>query len=562
MRTAWATAFVVLGALGGRTQPPPTPAVVVVVDGDGPAADPAAAARWRESLLAPLGDAVPVTYYELGATWLLAIPPSEAAAFRRTRFTITPPVYAGIRVSFAESVEVLRGNEFMRDTLVARECAARADECAGLVRAAVDAEVRRAETSAAAKLRALAAAAPGWRGARVVVFTSGWPVRDDGRVGVAAAVRRLREHAVMLAVVRVPAPAPYRGLVRDASESLAAQLPGRFVLLGDDADVAPAADGLWAGLPRVNAAGADTAPPAREGPATPMGAPVAPAPAPASVPVPDAADTGRRLPGATAQTDTVLRRATAYVNRFEHTFTSVLWHERYEQELRLPRRFGSSGASTTAVSARRLLESELFFAWLPTDATWITVRDVVALDGRARPDNERRLPSLAARASVSLPELRDLARQNGRFNLGPIVRTFNEPTLALLFLDARHVGGVRFTRAGRQSTAGRTVITYQFEERGRPTLIRSGERDVPVRGTLDIDEATGAVWSSRIELSAPAGALTGSMAVDYEPHVAFDVLVPREMRESYASSTERVDAFAVYSDFRRFQTSGRLILTP
>jgi hypothetical protein len=560
MRTAWAAAFAVFGLLG-QPQGQPGSRVVVVVDGDSPVADPASAARWRDGLLAQLGASVPVAYYSLTADGLAAIPPSEAAEFRRTRFRIAAPVYSGIHVSFAESVEVLRGNEFVRDTLIERECATRADECVGLVRGAVDAEVRRTETSGTRKLRALAAAAPEWRGARVVVFTTGWPARDDGRVGVAEAVRRLREHAVAVAVVRMPAPAPYRGLVRDASESVAAQLPGRFFALGDDADVAAAADGLWHGLPRAEAAGADATAPAPAAPAVPMAAPMA-APADSRAAASDSANTGQPLSGETALADPVLRRATAYVDRFERTFTSVTWHERYEQELRLPRRFGSSGASTTAVSARRLLESELFFAWLPTDATWITVRDVVVLDGRARPDSERRLPSLAARASVSLPELRDLARQNGRFNLGPIVRTFNEPTLALLFVDARHVGGVRFTRVGRQSAAGRTVITYQFEERGRPTLIRSGERDVPVRGTLAIDEATGAVWSSRIELSAPAGGLTGRMAVDYEPHVAFDVLVPRDMRESYASSTERVDAFAVYSDFRRFQTSGRLILTP
>ena len=484
------------------------------------------------------------------------IPPSEAAEVRRTRYTVAPPVYSGVRVSFGESVEVLRGNEFVRDTIIARECASRADDRVGLVRGAVDAEVRRTETSSAHKLRALAAAAPEWRGARVVLFTSGWPTRDDGRVGVAAAVqRRLRAHAVAVGVVRVPAPTPYRGLVRDASESLAAQLPGRFVVLGDDPDVAAAADGLWEGLSRAETAVSEaTTVPAPTVPAAPTVSPAASPLAAAS----DAANTGRRSSGTTALGDPVLRRATAYVDRFERTFTSVTWHERYEQELRLPRRFGSSGASTTAVSARRLLESELFFAWLPADATWISVRDVVTVDGRPRPAEERRLPSLATRPSVSLPELRDLARQNGRFNLGPIVRTFNEPTLALLFLDARHVGGVRFTRAGRQSEAGRTIITYQFEERGRPTLIRTGARDLPVRGTLGIDEATGAIWTSRIELSDAAADLTGNMTVDYQPHVAFDVLVPREMRESYGSSTERIDAFAVYSDFRRFQTSGRL----
>ncbi|MEP7118447.1 MAG: hypothetical protein ABI880_12740, partial [Acidobacteriota bacterium] len=261
--------------------------------------------------------------------------------------------------------------------------------------------------------------------------------------------------------------------------------------------------------------------------------------------------------------DPFLRRAAAYVDRFERTFTSVTWHERYEQEDRVWRRFGSSGALTSTVTGRRILESELFFAWLPQDATWISVRDVETVDGQTRPSDERRLPSLSKRATVSLPELRELARENGRFNLGQIVRTFNEPTLALLFLDPRHRGGVKFSRKTQQRIAGRSLVTYEFVEQRRPTLIRSGDRSVPVSGTFRIDEVTGAVWSTSIEVSEPAAGLTGSMAVDYRPHVTFDVLVPHEMREAYASSgIEQVTAVASYSDFRRFQTTARLILTP
>ena len=46
----------------------------------------------------------------------------------------------------------------------------------------------------------------------------------------------------------------------------------------------------------------------------------------------------------------------------------------------------------------------------------------------------------------------------------------------------------------------------------------------------------------------------------YEPHERFDVLVPVEMREEYASVTgEHISAVATYSDFRRFETAGRVV---
>ena len=162
---------------------------------------------------------------------------------------------------------------------------------------------------------------------------------------------------------------------------------------------------------------------------------------------------------------------------------------------------------------------------------------------------------------MSLLELRALARGNGRFNIGEIVRTFNEPTLALLFLDEHYRARFRFARQKTQAAAGRRVATYGFVEHARPTVIRSGERDVPVHGTLSIEDTTGRVVQTTIEMVEPLGGLSGRMTVDYSPHVAFDVLVPSEMREAYTSAmAEEITAVATYSNFRRFETAGRIIV--
>lgn len=539
------------------------PRLVVVVDGDAAAADPRAAARLRETLLEQIDPTTAASYFELTATGLKAIAADDAATFRRTVFTVTPPTYAGVRVTFTESVEILRGNEAVRETVIARGCGG--GECGGRVRAAVMEDVRRQEATSARKLQQLVAQAAGWPGARVVLVTAGWPIRGDDRLDLGRAVRALRERSVSLHVVRVPPAEPYRGLVRDASESLAARLPARFAILADEADVSAAAAVIGAGgettanaatpSPAATTHATETATATPESAAAPADAPAAPH--------------GAVSPGDIAEGDATLRRAAAYVARFERTFTEVIWHERYEQELRVWRRFSSSGALRASPPERRLLESELFFAWLPKDGTWISVRDVLAVDGKRRASDQRRLSSLAARGSVSLLELRELALENGRFNIGSIVRTFNEPTLALQFLSERHRARANWSRKGLRRSDGRAVVTYAFTEQRRPTVIRSGDRDMPVRGTFDLDDATGQVLASTIELSEPlaAGAafpaLTGRMTVDYRPHVAFDVLVPLEMRESYNShDREEVTATASYSDFRRFGTAGRLILSP
>ncbi len=51
------------------------------------------------------------------------------------------------------------------------------------------------------------------------------------------------------------------------------------------------------------------------------------------------------------------------------------------------------------------------------------------------------------------------------------------------------------------------------------------------------------------------------MTVRYGTHPNFDVLVPLEMRETYtAASGEEVTAVATYSEFRRFETAGRIVI--
>ena len=130
----------------------------------------------------------------------------------------------------------------------------------------------------------------------------------------------------------------------------------------------------------------------------------------------------------------------------------------------------------------------------------------MAVDGKPRPAGDRRLQALLGGPAVSVDQLSALAAENGRFNIGQIVRTFNEPTLALLFLDEHYRRRFTFTKGEPQTTDGRRAATYDFVERGSPTVIRGENRDIPVRGTLWIDATTGRVLRTALELSDPSGA--------------------------------------------------------
>jgi hypothetical protein len=264
---------------------------------------------------------------------------------------------------------------------------------------------------------------------------------------------------------------------------------------------------------------------------------------------------------APAEPDPLFVRATEYVAAFERTFAAVTWREQYEQEDRMQRRFGSSGASGMQLVGKRRLESQLLFVWLPREASWIAVRDVMSVDGKARAEAERPLQKMSlGGSSISVAELKTLAAENGRFNIGKIERTFNEPTLALSFLDDRYRHRFEFEFVVEQKLETGPMRLYRYIERGRPTVIRIGDRDLPAQGLFGIQPETGRILFTSLRVS-DAGNVHGHVSVRYGPHADFDVLVPIEMKEVYTSiAGEEVTATATYSDFRRFEAHSRIIV--
>ena len=545
-------ALVAIGAAGFHAQPEREP-VVVVVDSDGPVANADTSARLRAQALARVERYGPAAYFDLTADAITAVADDAVESFRGATFAFRTPMYAGVSLSFNEASDILRKNEAVRDAVIARECRARpAGDCGGAVHIAATTLVTDTEAASRRKLRHVLATAAARRAAIVILVTAGWPYLDEPRLGLADAIRDLRAAGTRLVVLRTPSRVDYTGLVHDASETVASRLSATFIALDDQRDVDRAHQAL---------ADAEQAAPATSAGIAEV-TPTAPEPSrPADVStVSDAAAKADPDPGPDPGDD-VLRRAAGYVAQFERTFSAAIWREHYEQEDRIPRRFNSSGATFTTVAARRQLDSELLFVWLPQARSWITVRDVMAIDGTPRPAGDRRLQALLGGPAVSVDQLSALAAENGRFNIGKIVRTFNEPTLALLFLDDHYRRRFTFTRGDPQTTDGHRAATYDFVERGRPTVIRDANRDIPVRGTLWIDAATGRVLRTALELSDPLGRLRGRMTVRYGTHPNFDVLVPLEMRETYTSAAgEEVTAVATYSEFRRFETAGRIVI--
>ena len=267
----------------------------------------------------------------------------------------------------------------------------------------------------------------------------------------------------------------------------------------------------------------------------------------------------------------LLDRVERYVREFESNFALVLGEESYAQQVDI-----QQGAYSPPVATRRI-QSELLFSWVPEDRSWLSIRNVLVVNGKRVAESERGLEDALKQP---LPEresrLHHLADYSARFNIGSTYRNFNNPTLALQFFDATYRFRFRFAMRGPESAqrVQNPATTIEFVEFQRPTIIQEDGRDEPARGSVLILDSDGTVVQSVLKLAGRGTTPEVSITVDYRRDPKLDIWVPSRMEEVYRSismagnqsSTVRdqtkfntIRAVATYSNFRRFETSGRLI---
>lgn len=247
----------------------------------------------------------------------------------------------------------------------------------------------------------------------------------------------------------------------------------------------------------------------------------------------------------------------SYVAGFKRDFSQIIASESYHQTLvDQPRR-----------PQMRQLESEVFFVTLDNTGGSMTVRRVLRVDGRHVPDTAGRVEAaLTAPPGESRRALATLANESARYNLGDLTRNFSDPTLALLFAGDDYRRRFRFADDGAQAITGMATTRVTFRERDRPTVIRDGRGgDYPASGTLWIAD-DGRIW--RTELQLEKDETSATLDVRYRADDRLEMLVPESLSESYAyrrnrrSSLVRISGTARYSNYRRFETSGRIVAPP
>jgi hypothetical protein len=253
----------------------------------------------------------------------------------------------------------------------------------------------------------------------------------------------------------------------------------------------------------------------------------------------------------------VVRRMAIYVDRYGERASIVVATERYTQRVK---------SGPQAAVRERATVADFAIVKAVGFGGWVGFRDVVEADGVRISDHEDRLLRVLENVTGSFDEAARLSDESARFNIGPIARNFNVPTAALFFFVPDNLERFKF----RRKAADGDVWEIAFRETAHPTIVRTPEgRSIASEGTLWVSAADGTVVRTRLRMAFGArgsafSPASGEAVVDvtYSLVPAVGLWLPATMSESYqmarGGTSERITTEAKYSDYRVFQTSGRI----
>jgi len=265
----------------------------------------------------------------------------------------------------------------------------------------------------------------------------------------------------------------------------------------------------------------------------------------------------------------LLQRAGQYVRQLERDVSTIISDERYEQQLEVRTTKGRDGRT-------RKLVSEMSFVWMRDDRIWLSVRSVDRVDGQRMDDSRPRLKAALADATpgraAQIERLRD---EGARFNIGGVERNFSDPMLSLQIADPSMQQRFTFAIGGSERIRGQPTVRVTFVEHGHPTLVQRGtdRGDLPAHGDIWLGPTDGVIHQTRLVIDDERLATHATVTVTFAHNAKLDRWLPLQMDETYARQgtggtffvktpgpfTERIECVAKYTNYRRFETSGRVV---
>lgn len=252
--------------------------------------------------------------------------------------------------------------------------------------------------------------------------------------------------------------------------------------------------------------------------------------------------------------DTIVERLDDYLERYEPELSAVVADEVFTQSV--------DAATRTSAGATRRMVSEVAFLRLPGDFEWLGFRSVMRVDGSPVTGSTSltSLTSLLSRAGADVAvQASALVEASSKYNLGQ-PRTINMPNLPLEMLLPKHQHRFEIRLDGRERVRGHATAKLVFTEIGTPNIIYYGGLDLPSRVRAWVDPEAGTLWRAEVRLTPRTPVNRPPLLrVEFAEDRALGIMVPVEMREEFLAQGGTGTGRATYSNFRRFQTSARIV---
>ncbi len=272
--------------------------------------------------------------------------------------------------------------------------------------------------------------------------------------------------------------------------------------------------------------------------------------------------------------DQLLARATWYSIDFINKLSQVVAEERYIQDsnvalptIAIPGIGGRGGAAASSVprgsSRHRELKADFLIVKSASDV-WTPFRDVFEVDHIPTRDREERLAKLFLNSRPDQDadaKAKAIAEESGRYNLGAVQRTINNPVFALVLLQPDVRQHFKFTPGKPDRKFGADVRVVEYVEEMRPTVIVGlPGQDMPAFGRFWIETATGRIVKSEVRVELKD--FKANMTTTFKTDERLGIDVPVEFREDYDMPTSRVTGVATYARFRKFEVKSTEELAP
>jgi hypothetical protein len=247
--------------------------------------------------------------------------------------------------------------------------------------------------------------------------------------------------------------------------------------------------------------------------------------------------------------DAVLEKLDAYLDRYETELSAVVADEELIQE--------TEGRMYRRMSRR--LHSEIAFLRLPGGLEWMGFRRVRSINGKPLTGTRTLAEVLATTSDDALKQAGILVDESAKYNLGN-PRTINLPNLPLELLGRKYRRRYEASHRGRTKLRGRVTDEVELVEIGETPIVYNEGRQLQTRVRAWIDAGSGALWRAEVELKVPGDNRNPTwLRVDFALDRELLIMVPVQMRERFNSIADTGTSLATYTNFRRFQTSARIV---